>query len=112
MKRASIFTILGFLLLAVGLSYAEDQEFKGFITDNMCGAKHMMEGVTAKECTDRCVAAGPQYKYALFVTADEKMYVVDDQDKAKEFAGESVVAKGSVSKDGKTIKLSSIARQR
>lgn len=111
MKRASIVTVLGFLFLVVGFAYAQDREYKGHITDNMCGGKHMMEGVSAKECTDRCVAADAKYKYALFVTADESMYVVDDQDKAKEFAGDNVVVKGSVSEDGKTIQLSSIARQ-
>lgn len=112
MKRASIFAMLVFLLLVAGLSFGQDSEFKGFITDNMCGRTHMMEGVTAEECTDKCVAAGPQYKYALFVTADEKMYVVDDQKKAGEFAGENVLVKGTVSKDGKSIKLASIARQK
>ena len=75
MKRASIFIAFGFLLLVVGFSYAHDKEFKGHMTDDMCASKHMMEGATAKECADKCVAAGA--KYALFVPDDEKMYVVD-----------------------------------
>ncbi len=109
MKRNSIRVVLGLLIFA-GLSYAHDREFKGQMTDDMCGAKHMMEGVSDKECADKCAEAGA--KYALFVPDDEKMYVVDDQAKAKEFAGENVVVKGSLSKDGKTIKLTSIAKQK
>ena len=109
MKRASFSLALGFLLLALGFSHAQDREFKGYITDDMCGRKHMMESVTAKECADQCVVAGA--KYALFVPDDEKMYVVEDQDKAGEYSGENVVAKGSVSEDGKTIRLTSIAKQ-
>ena len=104
-----MFIALGFLLLVVGFSYAHDKEFTGQMTDDMCGRNHMMGGVTAKECADKCVAAGA--KYALFVPDDEKMYVVDDQAKAKKFAGDNVVVKGSVGEDGKTIKVSSIAKQ-
>ena len=110
MKRSLLFIALGLLVLAVGSSYAADKEFKGQMTEDMCGRKHMMEGVSDKECADKCVDAGA--KYALFVPADGKMYVVEDQAKAKEFLGQNVVAKGSVSDDGKTIKLSSIAKQK
>lgn len=109
MKRASILIASSLLLFVVAFSQAQDREFKGQMTDDMCGRTHMMEGVSEKECADKCVDAGA--KYALFVPADGKMYVVDDQNKAKEFAGQDVVAKGRVSDDGKTIKLSSIAKQ-
>ncbi|GMR24648.1 MAG: hypothetical protein BMS9Abin37_3226 [Acidobacteriota bacterium] len=109
MKKASMFIAFGFLLLIVGVSAAHDKEFKGHITDSMCGNKHMMEDVSTKECADKCVKGGGSY--ALFVPDDDKMYEVDDQDKAKEFAGANVLVKGSVSDDGKTIKVSSIAKQ-
>jgi hypothetical protein len=56
------------------------------------------------------VAAGA--KYALFVTKDEKSYVIDDQEKAKAFAGDNAVIEGSLSEDGKTVHLSSIAKQK
>ena len=93
----------------VGWSFADDKVFKGEMTDDMCGRSHMMERVTAKECADKCVAAGA--KYALFVPDDERMYAVDDQDNAKNFAGENVIVRGSLGNDGKTIKVSSIVRQ-
>lgn len=109
MKQTSMLVALGLLVLVVGFSHANDKEFKGQMTDDMCGRSHMMEGVTAKECADKCVAAGA--KYALFVPDDEKMYLLEDQDKAKEFAGENVVVQGSLSEDGKTIKSSSITKQ-
>lgn len=106
MKQA-IFALLS-LVITGSLSFAET-EFKGQMTEDMCGRSHMMEGVSAAECAHRCVDAGA--KYALFVPDDEKMYVIDDQNKAKEFAGENVLVTGTVSEDGKTILLSSIAKQ-
>lgn len=101
-----------FLLLALAgfaaLATAQDKEFKGYVTDDMCGAEHTMEGMTAKQCADECVRMGSSY--ALFIPAEKKMYLVDDPGKLKEFSGEDVVVKGSVSEDGKTIKLTSVQK--
>lgn len=110
MKRSLLFFALSLVALAAGSSNAAEQEFKGQMTDGMCGRKHMMKGVSDTECADKCVDAGA--KYALFVPADGKMYVVDDQARAKEFAGQNVVAKARVSNDGNTITQSSIAKQK
>lgn len=87
---------------------AEDRNFKGHVTDDMCGGEHMMEGMSAKECAHECVKMGAAY--ALFVPADEKMYLVDDPKKLEPFAGENVVVKGSLSEDGKTLRLTSVAK--
>jgi hypothetical protein len=104
---ASTFLVLAFAGFAA-LATAEDKEFKGAVTDDMCGGEHMMEGMTPKECADECVRMGSSY--ALFVPAEKKMYLVDDPGKLKEFSGEDVVVKGSVSEDGKTIKLTSVQK--
>jgi hypothetical protein len=48
--------------------------------------------------------------YAVFVSADEKMYLVDDPKKLEPFAGENVVVKGTVSEDGKTIRIASVEK--
>lgn len=85
---------------------AEDKSYEGSVTDDMCGKEHMMEGMTAKECTDECVGMGAAY--VLFVPADEKMYKVDDPEKLKPFAGEEVVVTGSLGDDGETLKVTSV----
>jgi hypothetical protein len=92
----------------VAFAAAEDRELRGHVTDDMCGKEHMMEGMDAKECADECVKMGAVY--ALFVPADEKMYLVDDPKKLEPYAGEDVVVKGSLSEDGKTLRITSVAR--
>lgn len=104
---ASLFLLLAFTSFS-GLATAADKEFKGAVTDDMCGGEHMMEGMTPKECADECVKMGASY--ALFVPAEKKMYLVDDPGKLKEFSGEDVVVKGSVSDDGKTIQITSVQK--
>jgi hypothetical protein len=104
-------TYLAFsIALASGLSFARPKPaapsgakvFVGEISDSMCGLKHMMPN--AKQCTLGCVTKG-----AKFVLADEKhhkVYNLSDQEKPKEFAGERVRVRGTLS--GDTIHVTSI----
>ncbi len=96
------------LVLGAALATAENKQWKGEITDEMCGAEHMMEGMSPKECADECVRMGS--KYALYVPADKKLYGLDRQDEAKKFSGETVVVRGELSDDGKTIRVASIRK--
>lgn len=76
----------------------------GVVSDTMCGAKHMMAGKSAAECTRSCVKADSDY--ALVV--GQKVYTLkgnaSDLDK---YAGERVTVKGTVS--GDTVTAQSIA---
>ena len=78
----------------------------GYISDSMCGLKHMSGMGDEKSCTLACVKGGSQ-----FVLADrdhKKVYKFDQagQDKAREFAGQKVKVTGRVT--GRTIRVSSI----
>jgi hypothetical protein len=68
----------------------------GVVSDTMCGAKHMMKGKSAAECTRECVKADSDY--ALVV--GQKVYTLkgnaSDLDK---YAGERVTVKGTVNGD-------------
>ncbi|MGH9321604.1 MAG: hypothetical protein ACRD21_10645 [Vicinamibacteria bacterium] len=99
--------LLSLLLLALPAA-AQEKEFKGYVTDDMCAAEHMMEGMNDKECADECVKMGAAY--ALFVPEEKKMYLADDPKKLEPLAGENVVVKGTVSPDGKTIQVKSIVK--
>jgi hypothetical protein len=90
------------------IAFAEEKEFQGYVTDDMCAKEHMMEGMNDKECADECVKMGAAY--ALFVPAEEKMYLADDPKKLAPHAGENVVVKGTVSADGKSIKVTSVRK--
>jgi hypothetical protein len=91
-----------------GFAAAEEKEFQGYVTDDMCAKEHMMEGMTDADCAHECVKMGAVY--ALYVPDEGKMYLVDDPKKLEPHAGENVVAKGTVSADGKTIQVTSIRK--
>jgi hypothetical protein len=98
------------LLFVAGVAGAEEKEFQGYVTDDMCAAEHMMEGMNDKECADECVKMGAVY--ALFVPDDAKMYLADDPTKLEPHAGENVVVRGRVSADGKSIQVTSIEKSK
>lgn len=108
MKRLTYLALS--IALASGLSFARPSSstgssgkvFIGEISDSMCGLKHPMPN--AKMCTLGCVQKG-----AKFVLADEKnhkVYNLSDQEKPKQFAGEEVRVRGTLS--GDTIHVASI----
>jgi hypothetical protein len=76
----------------------------GVVSDTMCGAKHMMPGKSAAECTRACVKADSDY--ALVV--GEKVYTLKgNAAELDKYAGEQVTVKGTVS--GDTVTTQSIA---
>jgi len=96
-------TLLGVtLLLGASLSFAGKAQavtktFVGNISDSMCGLKHMMQGMSDKDCTLECVKAGS--KYVLADVAHGKVYQLSDQKKPEEFAGQKVKVSGTLKGD-------------
>lgn len=109
MNRAAIIAV--FVLLEAGIVLAlplpthRIQTFTGNIGDSACGLKHMMTGATPRKCTIECINMGA--KFVLADDAHQKVYALSDQAKAKAFAGENVVVKGTL--NGVTIQVKSIA---
>jgi hypothetical protein len=97
------------LLFIAGIAFTGQKDtgkagsWSGVITDDMCGAK----GAKAEHaaCASKCVKEHGA-KYALYNTADKKVYILDPQDKAAEHAGHEVTVAGTV--DGNTIHVASI----
>ena len=94
--------VMAATLFAAALTMAADGTWTGYISDSNCGAKGAND--KAGECTTRCVKGGA--KYVFVDDADQKVYVVDAQDKVAAHAGHHVTVKGTV--DGETLKLESI----
>ena len=80
---------------------APEETISGFIIDKHCSGKKAMFG--NESCAKECIAKG---SLAVLATEDGKVYALDPQDKAIEFAGEKVEVTGSVS--GETISITSI----
>ena len=83
---------------------APDETIKGFIMDKTCSNQKSMFG--NEECALKCLSKGAD---AVLVTEDEKVYRLDQQDKAREFGGKNVEVTGSVS--GDSISIISIKRR-
>ena len=101
--KLRIATISAAALFAATMTMAADGSWTGWISDSNCGAK----GANAKagECTTKCVKEKGA-KYVFVNDADQKVYVIDAQDKVAAHAGHHVTVKGSV--DGESLKLTSI----
>src|SRR3990172_1576478 len=104
--RVVAIATLGAALLAGALILqgAETKTLEGVIGDTMCGLKHQMGNVTAKDCTIKCVQMGS--KYALIV--GDTVYELDGKTaELEKFAGAKAKVTGSV--DGKRISVTAVA---
>src|SRR5437588_12867076 len=69
-------------------------EFTGYVIDQSCAGKPAMKGNEA--CARKCIKGGSP---AVLLTADEKVYKLDDQEKAVEHAGQKVKVSGTLNGD-------------
>ncbi len=103
MKIRNVFPVLAFAMLAVGVALGQPTTLKGIVTDQMCGAKHMMEGGAAK-CVRACVKEGSAY---ALVVGDKVYTLKGHSPELYNLAGQNVVVKGTVA--GSTVDVSSVA---
>lgn len=107
MKRAFSFFVI--LLLAGSLALMAAESWKGSISDKMCGADH--KGQDPVKCTKGCVKGGSPY---VFVVSKDKILDIENQKDAKmaaeldKFAGQDVTVTGTMSKDGKSVKIATM----
>ncbi|MHB1673384.1 MAG: hypothetical protein ACYCSP_03960 [Acidobacteriaceae bacterium] len=94
-------------LLSAAAASAQTTTLKGVVSDQMCGAHHMMAGASAAKCTRECVGMGSAY--ALVV--GDKVYTLQASAAVKKelyaLAGAPAVVKGTVS--GTTVQVASVA---
>ena len=96
------FVIIAALSLTTAVAQAE--QFRGTVTDSMCGKQHMMKNVSAAECTRTCVKSGSDYALAV----GDKVYVLKgDKAQLDKFAGASVTLDGDLK--GNVITVKSVA---
>lgn len=104
MKSSRIFSALAVAgTMTAGIVFAQAAAFTGVVSDQMCGAKHMMEDSAAK-CARACAKMGSPY--ALVV--GNKVYALKGHSPELEaLAGQSVTVQGTLS--GTTIDVASVA---
>lgn len=112
MKQLLLVTVLC-LAAGPGVTRAADKTFTGEIMDSQCAQMgshdNMMKGEgahNAKECAIACVKTGGTY--ALYDRAAKKAYQLDDQKKAKDYAGQKVTITGSLESGSDSIHVTDI----
>ncbi|MGC2208758.1 MAG: hypothetical protein WA532_01495 [Candidatus Korobacteraceae bacterium] len=76
----------------------------GTVTDDMCGANHMMPGKSPAECTRGCVKHGAHFALAV----KDKVYILDGKTaEVDKLAGSKATVQGTL--NGNVLTVSSIA---
>ena len=70
-------------------------------------ASKQLTGDEARKCTEACVQAGSSY--VLYDPSNKTTFQLSDQDKVKQYAGQSVTVNGNLDTSSKTITVATIA---
>jgi hypothetical protein len=106
-------------LIAISMAFAQNKNgtFTGEIMDKQCAQMGSHENMTkamgakdARECTLACVKNGDSF--ALLDPQTKKVYPIEDQKKAREYAGQRVHITGSYDQDADVLHIKSIAPSR
>jgi hypothetical protein len=95
---------LSVALSTVAVSAQTNQTLTGTVSDAMCGARHMIQGATAAQCTRKCIQQGSEF---ALVSGGQVYTLKGDKNQLDKLAGQKVTIKGKV--NGSTITVDSIA---
>ncbi len=102
--KTFLYSVATLLLLCASLTAADkSQTFTGKVSDTMCGAKHVMAGMSEADCTRECTKAGSDF---ALVVGDKVYTLKGDKAAFDKFAGQQATVTGKVT--GSTIEASSI----
>jgi hypothetical protein len=91
------------LSLAAVSAFAAPAKFTGYISDEMCGAKHAGTGAA---CAKKCIEGGEK---PVFVDAASKtVYKIDNPDTVKAFYGSKVDITAEADAAGKSVHITAI----
>ena len=103
MKRVLFVVVAVFALTALAAKAADSAKFTGYISDSMCGAKHMGTG---SECVKKCIAGGMK---PVFVSEKDKaVWSIDNPDAVKDFYGDHVTVTATADDSAKSVHIDAI----
>lgn len=106
MKRVSI-VMAAFFALTVLVAQAADSSHTGWISDSMCGAKHMGTGAA---CVKKCIDGGMK---PVFVDAKKQVWSIDNPNAVnKDFYGAKVTVKAHEDVSNKSMHIDSVEAAR
>lgn len=104
MKRIFALLVAVFAFAAIAASAADSTKINGYISDSMCGAKHLGNNAA---CVKKCVAGGMA---PVFVDEEKKaVWTIDNPDAVKDFYGAKVTVTATADAAKKSVHIDSIA---
>jgi len=92
-------------VFALGLLIAQaagSSKSTGWISDDMCGAKHVGTGA---DCVKKCIAGGMK---PVFVDSKKQVWKIDNPDTVKNFYGDKVTVSASEDASNKSVHIEAI----
>ena len=113
MKKLGLTVVMLMIASTVSFGKKADKTYTGEIMDSTCAkmgnhdAGYKLTGTnTPKDCTLACVKSGA--KFVLYDATTKTTYELDDQDMAKDLAGQKVKVEGTLNNSTKTIHAAKI----
>jgi hypothetical protein len=113
MKKLGLIVVMLMIAATVSFGKKADKTYAGEIMDSQCSkmgnhdAGYKLTGTnTPKDCALACVKAGG--KFILYDATAKTAYELDDQDRAKDLAGQKVKVEGTLNSSTKTIHVDKI----
>jgi len=104
MKR--VFVVLAaFFALSLMAAQAASSTHSGWISDSMCGAKHIHGSAADIACVKKCIEGGMK---PVFVDTKKEVWSIDNPDAVKNFYGDHVTVKATEDAAKKSVHIDSI----
>ena len=103
MRRVLSLFVAVMTFASVAAYAADASKITGYISDSMCGAKHLGDNAA---CVKKCVEGGMA---PVFVDdAKKSVWTIDNPDKVKAFYGAKVTVKATSDTEKKSVHIDSI----
>ena len=103
MKRVLPLLAAVFALTVLVARAADSTQSTGWISDSMCGAKHMGTGA---DCVKKCIEGGMK---PVFVDGDKQVWSIDNPDAVKDYYGAHVTVTATEDASNKSMHIDTIA---
>jgi hypothetical protein len=94
--------VAAFALTALAAKAADSSKISGWISDSMCGAKHMGSGA---DCVKKCIAGGEK---PVLVDQSKNVWAIDNPEAVKDFYGDKVTVTATTDDTAKSVHIDAI----
>jgi len=103
MRRFLSLAAATLMLTCLAARAADSTKITGWISDSMCGAKHMGTGA---DCVKKCIEGG--MKPVFVDDAQKQVWSIDNPDSVKSYYGDHVTVIATADESGKSVHIDSV----